>query len=53
MKDIKFECCEGICNQGRNCPYRERRPIPGTGIVRVALIIVGLVAIATGLAGWW
>lgn len=33
MNGIEFECCNGTCNQGRNCPMREQRPVAGTGLV--------------------
>lgn len=44
MNGIEFECCNGTCNQGRNCPMREQRPVAGTGLV-IAVAIVGTIVV--------
>lgn len=50
---MNIECCSGDCRQGRDCPLRESRGIPGGGIVRavLAVLLVGLCfAVAMGMA---
>lgn len=45
-------CCDGRCSQGRNCPVKEIRGVPGGGIVRAAIVVI-LVAACAVIAFRW
>jgi len=44
--------CDGECNQGRDCPAREQRPIRGAGVALfgiVPVVVVAVIALAAAL----
>jgi hypothetical protein len=45
-------CCDGRCSQGRQCPVREVRGVPGGGVVRVVIAAVLVAACAAMVFGW-
>ena len=59
---IERNCCDGLCEQGRSCPYREAcdlkdLPAPKRDMVVEAVawvaaaIVVGALAVVLGVAG--
>lgn len=46
-------CGDCSCNQGRDCPHREARPLPGAGVVAVIGIMACAVASGCVLAQLW
>ena len=56
------QCCDGLCEQGRSCPYRENctledLPVPKRDIARevlcwvAAVVVVCAMAVVLGVAG--
>ena len=59
---IERNCCDGLCEQGRSCPYREAcnledLPVPKRDIALevlcwvAAAVVVCAMAVALGVAG--
>jgi hypothetical protein len=47
-------CCNHDCRQGRDCPFRERRPVPRRVMIGLIIALAAFLALfaAPDLAAW-